>query len=128
LAETRAEALGLLALAINAPRFDQAPLDRIRGQMVAGIEASARDPETQAAIAFAQALYGDHPYGRRSEGTAASLAAVTADELRQVHGRVFARGKLHVGVVGAIDAGTLAAELDRLFGALPAEPDLVPVA
>lgn len=128
LADTRADAFGLLALAINDPRFDQAPMDRIRAQIVAGIEASARDPERQAGIAFAQALYGDHPYARRSEGTAETLMAITADDLREAHRRTFARGRLHVGVVGAIDAEALASELDRLFGALPAEPELAPVA
>src|SRR5690606_15888445 len=39
LAETRQEAFGLLALAVNRPRFDQAPLDRIRSQIVTGIRA-----------------------------------------------------------------------------------------
>ncbi len=128
LAEKRREALDLLALAVNRPRFDQAPLERIRAQVVAGIEASSRDPETQAGIAFSRALYGDHPYGRREDGTPQTLATITADDLRAAHARIFARGKLHVAVVGAIDAAAVAQELDRLFGALPAEPDLVPVA
>jgi zinc protease len=127
LAETRGEAFGLLALALNSPRFDQAPMERIRGQLITAIEASARDPETQAGVAFSKALYGDHPYARRDDGLVETLRTVTADDLRQLHRKVFARGKLHVGVVGAIDAATLAQELDRIFGALPAEPDLAPV-
>ena len=128
LAETRAESFDLFRQAINAPRFDQAPLDRIRAQIVAGIEARSRDPETLASIAFQEALYGDHPYARREEGTAETLSALTADDLKAAHGRIFARGRLHVGVVGAIDAETLRQELDRLFGELPAEPDLVEIA
>src|SRR5690606_17795704 len=40
---------------------------------------------------------------------------------------LFARSGLKIGVVGAIDAQTLAAELDRIFGDLPAEPELTPV-
>jgi zinc protease len=128
LAETRAEAFGLLRLALARPRFDQAPVDRIRAQIVAGIRARSRDPETAAQIAFAKAVYGDHPYARQSEGTPETLATVTADDLRRFHSRVFARDNLIVGVVGAIDAETLKAELDRLFGDLPENADLVPVA
>lgn len=128
LAETRAEAFGLLRLALAMPRFDQAPIDRIRAQIVAGIRARSRDPETAAQIAFAEAVYGDHPYARRSEGTPETLATVTADDLRQLHSRLFARDNLIVGVVGAIDAETLKTELDRLFGDLPENADLVPVA
>lgn len=128
LAETRGEAFSLLKLALTQPRFDQAPIDRIRAQIVAGIQARARDPETAARIAFAEAVYGDHPYARRSEGTPETLATITGDDLRTLHSRLFARENLIVGVVGAIDAETLAAELDRIFGELPASPDLVRVA
>lgn len=127
LADKREEAFGLLRLAIAAPRFDQEPLDRIRGQIVAGIMAASRDPERIAEIAFAEALYGDHPYGRRSEGTPETLATVTAEDLETMHRRMFARDRLHVGVVGAVDAPTLARELDRLFGSLPEKSDLVEV-
>ena len=119
LAETRMEAFGLLRLALTNPRFDQAPIDRIRAQIVAGIKARSRDPDTMAQIAFSQAVYGDHPYARRSEGTPETLAAVDAGDLQDMHSRLFARDKLIVGVVGAIDAETLKGELDRLFGELP---------
>ena len=128
LAETRSEAFGLLRLALTQPHFDQAPIDRIRAQIVAGIRARSRDPETAAQIAFAKAVYGDHPYARQLEGTPETLATVTADDLRRLHSRLFARDNLIVGVVGAIDAETLKAELDRLFGDLPENADLVPVA
>jgi zinc protease len=127
LADKRGTALDLLRLAVNQPRFDQGPIDRIRAQIVAGIAARARDPETMAGIAFSKALYGDHPYGRRGEGTPETLATVTADDLRAVHKRIFARDHLKVGVVGAIDAETLKKELDRIFGSLPQKADLVEV-
>ncbi len=127
LAETRTEAFGLLRLALTEPRFDQAPIDRIRAQIMAGIEARSRDPETAARVAFAQAVYGDHPYARRNEGTPQSLSAITAEDLRSQHKRLFARDNLIVGVVGAIDAETLKKDLDRLFGDLPENADLAPI-
>jgi len=127
LADKREEALALLRLAVNEPRFDQAPLDRIRGQIVASIVARARDPQHMAGIAFAEALYGAHPYGRRSEGTPETLATITADDLRAAHKRTFARDNLKIGVVGAIGADALKGVLDRLFGALPAKAELTEV-
>jgi len=128
LVEQRAEAFGLLGLALTQPRFDQGPVDRIRSQVVAGIVAGARDPDRAAQIAWSQAVYGDHPYGRRNEGTEATLASITLDDLRAQHRRLFARSQLRIAVVGAIDAETLKGELDRVFGALPAEPELAQVA
>lgn len=127
LADQRAEAFGLLTLAITQPRFDQGPVERIRSQIVAGIVAGARDPDRAAQVAWSQAIYGDHPYARRNEGTEATLASITRDDLNAQHRRLFARSKLRIGVVGAIDAETLKAELDRIFGDLPAEPELSPV-
>lgn len=128
LAEQKDQAFDLLRMAIEEPRFDQAPIDRIRSQIVAGIIADARDPETAAQIAWSEAIYGDHPYARRDDGTAKSLASVQRADLVALHRKLFARANLKVGVVGAIDAETLARELDKLFGKLPEEPNLVPVA
>lgn len=133
LAETKDEAFDLLRLAVEKPRFDQAPIDRIRGQVLSGIIAGERDPNTVAAAKWAQALYPGHPYSRQDEGTKESIAAITADDLRAFHKANFARDGLHVAVVGAIDAKTLKIQLDRLFGGLPekqaltAVPDTDPV-
>jgi zinc protease len=127
LAEERDEAFGLLQLAVAEPRFDAAPIDRIRAQMVSGIVANQRDPETVAQRKWAEALYGGHPYARPSEGTEKSLAAITAADLKAFHRRLFARDNLKVAIVGAIDAETAKQELDRVFGDLPEKAELRPV-
>jgi zinc protease len=127
LEEGREAAFDLLRLAVSEPRFDAGPVERIRAQIATGIQRDLRDPNVQGREAFSRALYGDHPYARRAEGTAESLAALTADDLHALHDRTFARANLNVAVVGAIDAETLKAELDRVFGGLPAEPTLEPV-
>lgn len=127
LAEKRREALDLLRLAINEPRFDQPPIDRIRSQIKSRLLSQSRDPEYKAQREFAKALYGDHPYSRPDEGTAETLDSVTADDLKAFHERIFARGKLHVAVVGAIGPEDLKRQLDALFGDLPEKPDLLPV-
>ena len=127
LADTREDAFGLLALAIGRPRFDQAPIDRIRSQIVAGIEAEARDPSTRAEVAWSEAVYGDHPYARRDNGLPETLATITQSDIKAFHGRTFARDNLVVAIVGSIDAETANRELDRLFGSLPEKADMIPV-
>ena len=124
LADQRDEALGLLKLAIEAPRFDQNPIDRMRAQILSGIAADAQNPATAAQKLWNETLYGTHPYGRPSEGTPETLNTITADDLRAFHKAVFARDNLHVAIVGAIDAETAGKTLDLLFGTLPAQPDL----
>ena len=128
LADGRADAFALLKLAVTEPRFDAEPVERIRAQLLNRIRSRERDPETQGQLAFGRALYGDHPYARPGDGTAETMASITADDLRTLHGRTFARSNLHVAVVGAIDAETLKQELDRVFGDLPESAELEPVA
>ncbi|WP_047149058.1 pitrilysin family protein [Aquamicrobium sp. LC103] len=127
LAEERGAAFELLQLAVDSPRFDQAPVDRIRSQILTGILADERDPQSQGRQEFAKALYGDHPYARRSDGTPDTLKAITLDDLHAQHDRLFARSNLHVAVVGAIDAEALKTELDRVFGNLPEKDGRTPV-
>lgn len=124
LADQKDAALELLRLAIEEPRFDQAPIDRIRGQILAGIAAGERDPNTMAETRWRHALYGTHPYSRPSEGSKESLSRITAADIKAFHEASFARNRLHVAVVGAIDAKTLQRDLDRVFGGLPENQSL----
>lgn len=127
LADERDAALDLLKLAIEAPRFDQNPVDRMRAQVLSSIAISAENPATAAQKLWTETLYGAHPYARPSEGTAGTLATITTDDLQALHQALFARDNLHVAIVGAIDAETAAATLDRLFGSLPEQARLTPV-
>lgn len=127
LSQNKDAAFDLLKLAVNEPRFDQDALDRIRYQLIAGIEASQRDPEVIAGRKFAEAFYGKHPYAYPSEGTVASLNAIKPDDLKAFHRKNFARDNLHISVVGDIKADELVPVLDKIFGDLPASSELVPV-
>jgi zinc protease len=127
LEEGNEDAFELLRLAVNNPRFDQEPVDRIRAQIMTRIQRDMRDPQSLGQEEFARALYGDHPYARRSDGTDETLASVTPEDLTSLHARTFARANVSIGVVGAIDAETLKGVLDKVFGDLPQEPELLPV-
>ena len=127
LADSKDAALDLLKLAIEAPRFDQNPVDRMRAQVLSGIAISAQNPATAAQKLWTETLYGEHPYARPVDGTAETLPTITPADLQAQHQALFARDNLHVAIVGAIDAEAAAATLDLLFGALPAEAKLVPV-
>jgi zinc protease len=128
LTQHQEEAFDLLRLALTQPRFDQEPVERIRGQILSSLRRSETDPNEIAGKAWSEVLFDDHPYGRPTEGELETVAAVTADDLHEFHGRTLGRDNLYVAVVGAIDAETLGRELDRVFGALPEQTDLKPVA
>jgi len=128
LTENRDEAFNDLRLALTAPRFDAADVEIIRAQVLSTLRHATTSPAEIANLRWWQAAFADHPYGRPVAGTPESVPAVTADDLRDYTRRVLARADLKVAVVGDIDAETVKAMLDRVFGALPGQPDLAPVA
>jgi zinc protease len=128
LTANRDEAFDLLRLALTAPRFDQAAIERVRAQILAGLKFDEHDPETVASLAWDRIAFQDHPYGRPVKGTMTSIAAIDRDDLKSYVERIYARDKLVISVVGDIDAETLGSLLDKTFGALPGHSTLAPVA
>ncbi len=128
LVSTRAKAFELLHAALTAPRFDADALERVRGQMIAENKSQMDDPAWQARYALYEQVFGDHPYGKRSLGSLATLAGLTADDARAFAQKHLAKDNLIVAVAGAISPDELAVVLDEVFGALPAKATLTPVA
>jgi zinc protease len=121
------KAFELLALAVNAPRFDEAPLERVRSQINAMLKRESKDPDAMAAQAWRRAAWAGHPYARSPRGELGEVDAVTRDDLVDLRRQILARDTLKVAVVGAIDAARLAVHLDNVFAGLPAKADLTPV-
>ena len=123
----RTEAIRLLRLALTEPRFDDEPVERIRNQILVGLERAKTDPRSLAGETWWRAVFPDHPYGRPSEGTMDSVKAITVADMRQFVRQRFAREQLFVGVVGDITPAELAPLLDEAFGALPASGTAIDV-
>ena len=115
------EAWHLLDLALSKPRFDDEPVARIRGQILAGLRQDEENPDAIAGRTLMQALYPGHPYANPSDGTVASVEGLTRDDLLAFVRERLARNNLVIGVVGDIRADELAVAIDKVFGRLPAE-------
>lgn len=128
----REEGFRLLGLALRAPRFDDEPVARVRSQLLAQLKRQAEDPDTVAAKRWFSAAFPDHPYGRDSSGSEASLRAISVDDLKAFAARSLARDRMKIAVVGDIDRRTLARLLDAALLGLPASspadetPEAVP--
>jgi zinc protease len=128
LAEHRDDAFDLTRLALTAPRFDAAEVERIRAQMIAKLTRETTSPNDIAGKRWWSAAFPGHPYGRPVSGSLETVPRITAGDLRDYTRRVFARDNLKIAVVGDIDAASVGAMLDKVFGGLPAKADLAPVA
>lgn len=127
LARNKDKAFELLRLALTQARLDQESIERVRGQIAAGLKRDANDPDALVAKAFRESAFAGHPYGRPVRGDLDSLDRLTRDDLDALRGRMLARSDLKIAVVGAIDAATLAGKLDETFGGLPLASRLDPV-
>lgn len=119
LTETADAALDLLRLSLTQPRFDAAAIERVKAQVLSGIESDRTDPDAIASARFAELAFGAHPYGSPAQGTEDSLSGLTRADLEEARARVMARDRLYVAAVGDVDAETLGLWLDRLFADLP---------
>lgn len=120
LTENRDAALALLASALAKPRFDPDAIDRVRAQVLAGLEASAKDQGAIATNLSNAAIFGTHPYGSDSSGTAASVQALTRDDILAAFQDAIARDRVVIAAAGDITGDDLGAALDALLAGLPA--------
>ncbi len=117
----RDASVDLLTSALNAPRFDDVPFQRIRKQVVLNIRSNSQDPERIASKNWLQTMFPGHPYGRTRRGTEEKLNALTPDDMRALTKRLFAKKGLKIAVVGDITPEQLGKMLDQVFGKLPAD-------
>jgi zinc protease len=118
----------LLRLALTAPRFDAADVERIRAQLLSGLRRASQSPNDLASQRWWATAFPGHPYGRPVRGTLQSVPTITVDDLRTFMRNVFARDGLKIAIVGNIDATGAGKLVDRVFGALPATGGLSPIA
>ncbi len=84
LKENLAPSVALFAQMLRAPRFDQAEIDRVKAQWIAGIAQEKARPQTAALRVLPPLLYGDgHPYGIpfTGSGTESAIGALTREDL-----------------------------------------------
>ena len=119
LTRNRAASVELLRLAVTTPRFDAEPLEKVRQQFLLNVREKEQDPQAIAWQAWMEQILPGDPYARRNEGTEQTMGAISADDLRAAHRRIFTRDTLQVAVVGDITAAELGPMLDEIFGKLP---------
>ncbi len=127
LTENRDEAVELLRKAIEEPRFDSEPFNRVQSQVLTILRNREKDPDTISGDAFISTAFGDHPYATPVEGTKNTVASLIPKDMMDIHKQMLVRNGIVVGAAGDITSDELAVLLDRLLGGLPAK-GLEPIA
>lgn len=123
LKETWPQAVALLREAIQTPRFDKDALLHERAQSLSAIRSYKSDPDwLLARMVFAE-LFKNHPYGKRTLGTEASVNAIKREDVKGWHALLLENPPL-VAVTGDLTSAELKAVLNDVFA--PAKKDTLP--
>lgn len=123
ISKNKEESLSLLKQALEQPRFDEEPLERIRQQIIVGIERKKENPNILVAEKAFASVYPNHPYGRPLSGTIETVKTFTQEDCKNFVQKRFAKEGLLIGVAGDITAQELGKTLDDLFGNLTEKSD-----
>ncbi|HQX47123.1 MAG TPA: pitrilysin family protein [Steroidobacteraceae bacterium] len=108
--------IGLLADALERPRFDAAEFDSLRKRRIEELKAAKdSDPSGLIRLYGRRFLFGDHPYGSPSSGSERSLAAISRDDVLGFYHANFGADRLTLIFAGDVDAAALTQAVTRAF-------------
>ena len=105
-------------VALN-PSLTKEDVALVQSRLVAALRDDTDDPDTYLQRLQERVAYAGHPYLNRAEGTAESVARLTAQDLQSYHQKVMETSRLLLVIVGDLDANQLKARISAAFGKLP---------
>ncbi len=113
-----APSLDLMAQIVRDPAFAPSEVARVKAQAEAELAQTLSTPSALAARSLGAELFGTHPYAQPGDGlgNAASLAALTPDQLKAAHDKWLRPDLAQITVVGDVTMDELKPMLERAFG------------
>jgi zinc protease len=108
--------LDLLSDIILHPTFKEDEIERLKKQTVSAIAEGKQDPGRVADEKFSEFLFGDHPYGRPSEGTEQSVPTITRDDIIDFHRTYYVPNNAILAVVGDVKYKDVLTKVKAEFG------------
>lgn len=115
-AQRFAEALPILADVVRRPAFPPDEIERVRKELLTELLQWHDEPRALVRAAFARALFGDHAYGRVTEGSEATVRAMARADLAAFHASYFEPGNVTLVAAGDVTAALLVEKLEEAFG------------
>jgi zinc protease len=116
LAEDLPLLLSLLSESLRKPIFPTQEVEKLRAQLLTGLNIRAQDTSDMAAMKFDQLLYEGHPYSRPADGYTETIQAITRDDLEEFHRLHFGPKGMVIAIVGAIDPKKAFDAVGRVLG------------
>jgi zinc protease len=117
LAQDEATAMALLADVLQHPAFEPAEFERARDQLILDRRSAADDAAAVARDKLYAALYpSENPWSRPGGGTIPGLTSVHPADVRTFYRTRYGPNDTVIVVAGDVDAETIRAQVERLFG------------
>ncbi len=119
IARSTGDFLSFIQEAVLRPGLLSDEFERSRRETIAEVIDALDSDSGLARTFFRKHYYGEHPFGRATLGTPASLERITQGDIRDAYARLVGTSSLTIAFAGASDATTLRAFDGALRSALP---------
>lgn len=125
-AAAREQAIALLTAVVARPDFELTALMGIKARILAYVRRLDAEPTDQARQLLHRQLFGEHPYARRVNGSAAGIASIDRAMLLAFHARCYAAANLDITFIGDLPQADAEASCERIAAALPLQAAALP--
>ena len=95
--------LDILADVLMEPVFPQSHIERVRSQLLTGLNLRARDTNEMASMGFDKIAYDGHPYRNPSDGFIETVTAINTEDLVNFHQVHYGPKEMVIAVAGAVE-------------------------
>lgn len=126
--EKRTSALALFNQVVGHPTLPADSLERLRNQLLAGLEQQKQNPGKLANLELFSRLYAHHPYSTPTQGSLESLPRIRLEQVQSFHQQAYTAANGVIALVGDLsrsEAEQIAADISSQLpkgSALPTLP------
>ncbi len=108
----------ILAEELRTPALTQEEFDKLKPQLASDVQQMLEDTDTQAAIAFSQAMFPPgHPSRRPTvPELVAAIEKTKVEDVRAFHAANYGPAGMHLAVVGDLEPGMVKTLVEKYFG------------
>ncbi len=129
LADDLPSLLDLLGDILINPVFPEADVEKVRSQLLTGLDLRSQDTGEMADLGFDQIAYAGHPYRFPSDGYPETIRAIQVQDLVDFHAKHYGPQEMVIVIVGAVEPDRAVALVKEKLGSWsnPNQPEPIQV-
>lgn len=108
--------LDIIIESLCRPTFPDEHIERLRGQIVTGLQMRSNNTRQMAWLAFHETAYAGHPYGQSISGYLDSVSEINRRDIVDYYDQYYGPKDMIIGVVGALPADEVLRKIEAVFG------------